>query len=214
MRNYAVIGLGSFGCSVARTLISLGYEVLGIDASEKIVKELSHSLTHIISADTRDEEVLKRLDIQDFDGVVVAIGQDVEANILTSMILKQLGVKRIIVKASSGVHGEVLRKIGVDKVVYPEIETGEKVAKNLVGAAFFDYIELSPNFSIVQVLAPRKFVEKTLRNLDLRAKFGIYVMAIKKGEEIVIAPDADTKIEENDLLVVLGEKENVNRISR
>lgn len=214
MKNYAVIGLGSFGCSVARTLISLGYEVLGIDASEKIVKELSHSLTHIISADTRDEEVLKRLDIQDFDGVVVAIGQDVEANILTSMILKQLGAKRIIVKASSGVHGEVLRKIGVNKVVYPEIETGEKVAKNLVGAAFLDYIELSPNFSIVQVIAPRNFFEKTLRNLDLRAKFGIYVMAIKKGEEIVIAPDADTKIEENDLLVVLGEKENVNRISR
>jgi len=213
MKNYAVIGLGSFGCSVARTLISLGYEVLGIDASEKIVKELSHSLTHIISADTRDEEVLKRLDIQDFDGVVVAIGQDVEANILTSMILKQLGAKRIIVKATSGVHGEVLRKIGVNKVVYPEIETGEKVAKNLVGAAFFDYIELSPNFSIVQVIAPRNFFEKTLRNLDLRAKFGIYIMAIKKGEEIVIAPDADTKIEENDLLVVLGEKENVNRIS-
>ena len=214
MKSYAVIGLGRFGCSVARTLISLGYEVVGVDISEKIVKELSHSLNHIISADTRDEEVLKSLGIQDFDAVVVAIGQDIEANILTSMILKQLGVRRVIVKANSEVHGEVLRKIGVDKVIYPERETGEKVAKNLVGAVFFDYLELSPNYSIVQFIAPKKFVDKTLGELDLRAKLGIYVMAIKKGDKIVVAPGADAKIEENDLLIVLGEKENVNRISR
>ncbi|MBZ4687873.1 MAG: trk/ktr system potassium uptake protein [Clostridia bacterium] len=214
MGSYAVIGLGRFGSSVARTLVKLGHEVLGIDKSEKKVQEMSNILTHVVAADSKNEEVLKSLGIRNFDAVVVAIGEDTEANILTTVLLTQLGVKNIIAKANTDIHGEVLKRVGATKIVHPEKDMGEKVANNMASGTILDYIELSPKHSIVEFAAPKKFVGKTLGKLNLRAKYGISVLAIKKGERIIVAPGADGLIEDKDLLVVVGENDKVKKCSK
>jgi trk system potassium uptake protein TrkA len=213
MGSYAVIGLGRFGSSVAKSLVLLGHEVLGLDKSEKKVQEMSKVLTHVVAADSKNEEVLKSLGVRNFDAVVVGIGQDTESNILTTVLLNQLGVKEIITKAQTEIHGEVLKRVGATKVVYPEKDMGEKVANNISSKTILDYIELSPKHSIVEFVAPGKFVGKTIGKLNLRAKYAVSVLAIKKGDKIKVAPGADDLIERDDLLVIVGENEKVQRCS-
>ncbi|KUO50863.1 MAG: potassium uptake system protein [Desulfitibacter sp. BRH_c19] len=210
MGSFAVIGLGRFGESVAKTLVSLGHEVLGIDIAEEKVQELSEHLTQVVIADTRHEDVLKKLGIRNFDGVVIAIGQNIEANILTTIIVSQLGTKNIIAKAQSDIHGEVLKRVGANKVVFPEKDMGQKVAHSIVSGNILDFIELSSKHSIAECTAPINFIGKSLGALDLRAKHGISVLAIKKGDKIIVSPGAGNLIEENDLLVILGCNEDID----
>ncbi|MBX6395600.1 MAG: TrkA family potassium uptake protein [Alicyclobacillaceae bacterium] len=204
--------MGRFGSSVAKTLYQMGHEVLAVDSDREVIEDVMDSVTHAVQADATDEHALRALGLRNFDVVVVAIGADIQASILCTLILRELGVPYIVAKAQTELHGKVLAKIGADKVVHPERDMGLRVAHNLVSPNILDYIELSPDYSIAEVAAGPKMVGKTLRELDIRAKFGCNVMAIKRGENINIAPQADDRLREHDVLVVIGSNEDLRRL--
>ncbi len=214
MKQFAVIGLGRFGTSVAKTLTTMGYEVLAIDDDQNRVQEIVNEVTHAIQADAKDEQALKALGIRNFDVVIVAIGQDMQASILVTVLLKELGVKCVVAKAQTDLHGKVLYKVGADKVVFPERDMGARVAHSLVSSNVLDHIELSPDYSILEVVAPETFVGKTLKESALRAKFGVTVLAVKRGAEIIVSPSPDELIRENDILVAIGENNKLRSIER
>ncbi len=211
-KQFAVIGLGRFGTSVAVTLHKMGYEVLAIDSDEERVQEFSNEVTHVVQADTTDEDTLSALGIRNFDVVIVAIGQDIQANILTTLQLKELGVPYIVTKASNKLHGKMLEKLGADRVVYPERDMGQRVAHNLVSSTVLDYIELSPNLNIMEVSVPHALVGQTLAQTDLRAKYEINVVAIKRGDEIIVPPLPSEKIIAHDVLVVVGSIKGIQNL--
>lgn len=210
-KQFAVIGMGRFGASVAEALFNLGYEVLAIDQDESRIEAVLHQVTHAVQADCTDEEALRAIGIRNFDVVVVAIGQDIQSSILTSLILKDMGVKMLVVKAQTELHGKVLAKIGVDKVIYPERDMGIRLAHHLISPNVLDYIELSNDHSIVEIHVTPKMVGQSLRELDIRARYGCNVMAIKRNERMNIAPHADDKIRADDVLVVIGSNENLRK---
>lgn len=211
-KQFAVIGLGRFGSSVARTLYELGHEVLGIDSDVDNVQSMSGLITHVVQADATEEEVLRRLGLRNFDVVVVAIGHDIQASVLITLMLKELGVKYVVAKAASDVHGKVLSKIGADRVVYPERDMGIRVAHNLVASNVLDYIELAPEYSIVEMTAGENLAGRSLKELNLRAKYGINVMAVKRGEEVKLSPGPEDTIAEGDVIVLVGPTEELAKI--
>jgi trk system potassium uptake protein TrkA len=213
-KQFAVIGMGRFGSSVAKTLYSLGFEVLAIDSNEQRTQEVSNIVTHVVQADSTDEEALRALGLRNFDVVVVAIGQDIQSSILTTIILKEIGVPKVIVKAQNELHGKVVKKIGADKVIYPERDMGQRVAHHLISSSIIDYIELSEDHSIVEIRASRPMIGKNLRQLDIRAKYGCNVMGIKTGTHINIAPHAEDLIKENDILIVVGKNEDLQNFEK
>jgi trk system potassium uptake protein TrkA len=212
MKQFVVIGCGRFGSSVARTLYEMGNEVLAIDKDEEKVQEISDSVTHAVQADVMDEGVLRELGIQNFDIVVVSIGSDLEASIMATLVAKELGVKIVIAKAQSDLHGKVLSKIGADKVVFPERDMGVRVGHNLVSTNILDFIELSPDYSIVEITAIPEWENKTLKELRLPTKYGINVMAVKRQKFINVSPYADDMILKGDVLVVIGSTEDLKKI--
>ncbi|MEC0209579.1 potassium channel family protein [Paenibacillus ehimensis] len=207
--QYAVIGLGRFGSSLAKELIKLGYEVLGIDKDEEAVEEMSDELTHVVVADATDEEVIRSLGIRNFDCVVVSIGDDIQASILTAILLKDCGVGMVVAKALSELHGKVLQKIGVDRVIYPERDMGIRVAHQLVSPNLLDYIELSKDYTIAELAVPRSLNGRSLKELDPRARYGCSVVAINKKNGVIIAPTAEDMVEERDVMVVIGTNEQI-----
>lgn len=209
MKQFAVIGLGRFGTSVARTLTQMGYDVLAIDADESKVEELADVVTHAVTANALDETVLKSLGLRNFDVVVVAIGQDIQSNILVTVMLKEMGVKKVVAKAATELQGKVLQKIGADVVVFPERDMGERVARWLVSKNIIDVINLSPDYSLVELAASPEFQGVSLQDTGLRKKFGISVLAIRRGKEFIISPDARQIIEEGDVLIVIGSNEKL-----
>ncbi|MFZ7101992.1 MAG: potassium channel family protein [Peptococcaceae bacterium] len=214
-KQFAVIGLGRFGASVARTLSSLGHDVLGIDISQCKVQSMINEITHAVQADAGEEETLKALGIRNFDVVVIAIGNDLESNTLITAMLKEMGVKCVVAKARSNLHGKVLAGIGADKIIYPEKDMGMRLAHNLVTSNVMDYIGLSPDYGVVEIIAPVKFIHKSLGELNLRAKYGISVMAIKKnGITIIVAPGADAVIEKNDVLIIVSRNDILEKLPR
>ncbi|HBW34934.1 TrkA family potassium uptake protein [Desulfosporosinus sp. BICA1-9] len=206
-KQFVVIGLGRFGKSVAITISELGHDVLAIDKNESAVHSVMNDVTQAVQADAREEETLRALGVRNLDVAVVAMGDDLEANILITLMLKEMGTPYVVAKAQSSQHGKVLEKIGADKVIYPEQDMGIRLAHNLVTSNVMDYIELSPKFSIFEIVASAQFVNKSLGELDLRAVYGINVIAIKRNEDdIIVAPGANTVIEERDVLVIVGNK--------
>ncbi|MGI6424409.1 MAG: potassium channel family protein [Tepidanaerobacteraceae bacterium] len=214
MKQFIVIGLGRFGSSIAKTLYNLGYDVLGIDNNEEIVQNIASSITHSVQADATDENTLKALGVRNFDVAIVSIGDDIQASILVTLILKEMGIKYVVGKAQNELHGKVLYKIGADRVIFPERDMGIRVAHNLVSSNILDYIELSPDFSIVEVNAIPEWINKTLRQLNMRTKYGLNVMAIKRNNEVMISPHADDMILENDILVVVGQKQDIEKLEK
>lgn len=215
MKQFAVIGLGRFGTSMVKSLISLGHEVLAVDVKEQRVKNVIDIATHAVQADATDEETLKELGIRNFDVVIISIGQDIQASILATLLVKESGVDYVVAKALSELHGKVLERIGADRVVYPEREMAVRVAHNLESKNVVDYIELSAEHSIVEVTALPQLVDKTLMDLDLRAKYGISILAIKKEDgEILVNPGGDTVVEENDILVAMGTNEELRHVEQ
>ncbi|KWW17582.1 potassium uptake system protein [Peribacillus simplex] len=208
-RQYAVIGLGRFGTSVAHRLYTAGQEVLGIDINEESVENAELSVTHAVIADTTEAETLKSIGIRNFDCVIVAIGNDMQSSILTTLLLKELGVKKVIAKALNKNHGQVLSKIGADWVIYPERDMGERVANQLLSPNMLNYIELSKEYNIEEIILPMSMKGKSLRELDLRATYNISVIAIVSNGEIIIAPSPDQDIHEKDMLLVVGNKEDL-----
>ncbi|AJY77243.1 potassium channel family protein [Paenibacillus beijingensis] len=217
-QQFAVIGLGRFGSSLALTLTESGYEVLGIDKDEEIVADMATKLTHCVVADSTEEDVFRSLGIRNFDCAVVAIGDDIQASIMTAILLKDLGVKMIVAKALSTLHGKVLERIGIEKVIFPERDMGAKVAHQLISPNILDYIELSKDYSIAEIGIPARLSGQSLMELNLRAKFGLSVVAVNKKKGIVIAPSADIILEEKDIIVVIGLNEQIeefeNKISK
>jgi trk system potassium uptake protein TrkA len=213
-KQFAVIGLGRFGSSVAKYLAGLGYDVLAVDENAERVQDVAHAVTHAVSADSTDEEALRALGIRNFDVVVVAIGQDIQSSILTTLILKDMGVPTLIVKAQNELHGKVLGKIGADKVVYPERDMGLRVAHQLISPNILEHIELSPEYSIVDMKVPSAMIGKNLKQLDIRAKYNSNVLAVKRSEQMNITPSADEPLEYGDVLVIVGRNDQLTKMEQ
>jgi trk system potassium uptake protein TrkA len=212
VKQFAIIGLGRFGTSVALTLSRMGYDVLAVDTCEEKINNIIEHVTHAVQVDAMDEQALKALGIRNFDVVIVAIGQDVQSNVLVTVMLKEMGVKTVVSKAQSELHGKVLEKVGADKIVFPERDMGVRVAHALVSKNILDHINLSPHHSIIELIAPTEFVGKTLAESALRMKHGVTVLAIRRGDDIIISPGAKQVIKENDILVVVGRNERLQSL--
>ncbi len=204
MKSYIVVGLGRFGSEAARRLCELDCEVLAIDYNAELVQQISGSVTQAVVGDARDKEVLKALGVGEFDCAIVAIGGDLGNSVLATMNLKELGVPYVVCKASDETHRQVLMKLGANKVVIPEQEQAGRLARNLSSPNVLDYIELSDEYGIIEVPAPNPWLGKTLKDLNVRAKLGVNIIAIKKGKRINVAPGADYEIQPGDVMVVLG----------
>lgn len=211
-KQFVIIGLGRFGASIAKTLYALGNDVLAIDKNEDLVQEISDSVTHAIQMDATDESALRTLGIRNFEVAVVTIGDNIQSSIMATLLVKELGVKYIIAKGNSDIHAKVLYKIGADRVILPEKDMGVRVAHNLVSSNILDYIELSPDYSIIEIDSPNEWHDKTMKELNLRSKYGINVIALKRNHEVNISPYADDKIEAGDVIVAIGLSEDLNRL--
>ncbi len=213
-KSFAVIGLGRFGGSICRTLTDEGMEVLAIDVNEERVNEFSMIASHAVVGDTTDEAVLKSLGIRNFDHVIVAIGDDIQSSILTTLILKELGVACVTAKAQNDYHEKVLRKIGADFVVHPERDMGKRIAHNMTSSNVVDYLELSDEHSIVEIVANRKLGGHTIMDMDIRKKYGLNIVAIKRGEDIIVSPLASEMIQLDDVLIVIGTDDDIDRFEK
>lgn len=213
-KQFAVFGIGRFGSSVAKCLVSQGYEVLAVDSDEERIQKMSDIMTHAVCADSTDEETLKSLGIRNFDAVVVAIGHDVQASVMTTLLLKELGVGYIVAKAQNALHGKMLEKIGADRVVYPERDMGLRIAHNLISTNVLEFIELSPELSIVEVAVPRSMVGQSLANSNLRAEYGLNLVALKRGESIIVTLKPVEVFRQGDILFVIGETKGIRRLEQ
>lgn len=206
-KQYLVIGLGRFGSAIATTLEQQGMEVLAIDKSMEHVEEHRSLLTEVIRADAMDKAVLEQIGASNFETAIVTIGGDVTASGTVTMLLKDMGVKNVIVKAYDAFHGRMLTKLGADKIVYPERDMGQRIAHNLVSEKIMDFIELSPDYSLVEMRPHGEWIGKSLGELNLRARHSINVVAIRSGENVNAMPDVHTRIGAEDVMLVVS-KEN------
>ncbi|WP_244835312.1 TrkA family potassium uptake protein [Clostridium sp. BJN0001] len=211
-KQFVVIGLGRFGISLAKTVYDLGHDVLVIDKDEDVIQDISDNVTHAVQMDATDENALKTLGIRNFDVAVVAIGSNIQASIMATLLVKELGVKYIIAKGNSDIHAKVLYKIGADKVILPEKDMGVRVAHNLVSSSIFDYIELSSEYSIMEIEVLGEWENKTLKDTKLRSRYGINVVAIKNGDKINVSPSADDIIREKDIIVAIGSADELSKL--
>jgi len=212
-KQFAVIGIGRFGQSLVEELTRLGYEVMAIDIDEEKINDTVEIATHAVQADSMDEDALKALGIGNFDVVIVAIGNNIQSNILTTIILKELGVKKVVAKAQNALHGKVLEKIGADVVIYPERDMAIKLARSLVSNNFLEQINLSPTYSVIELFTPVTFINKSLVEIGLRKKMGVTVLAIRRDDNVIVAPGPDEKLYKGDIIIALGSNEDLQIIS-
>jgi len=213
-RDFAVIGLGRFGGSICRELSLEGMSVLAIDINETKVNEFKNIVTHAVIADATDEATLKDLGVNNIDHVIVGIGDNIQASILTTVMLSDFGIKKITVKAQDDYHERILKKIGAHQVVHPERDMGKRIAHSIISNNILDYLELSDEHSIFEVKASQKMIGKTLEQLAIRAKYGCNVVAIKQGDEINVSPGAQLKIAANDILIIIGSDKDLSRFEK
>ena len=214
MKSYIVIGLGRFGTEVARQLCALGCEVLAVDSRNDLVQQVAADVTHAVVADARDKDVLKALGAKEFDCAVVAIGGSLADSVLATMNVKELGIPKVVCKAHDEVHRQVLLKLGADQVVIPEQENAGRLARSLSSHNVLDYIELSDDYGIIEVPAPKSWQGKSLKELNVRAKLGVNIIAIKGEAGINVSPAADYAIAQKDILVVLGDSAALDRVQK
>ncbi len=219
MRQFAVIGLGRFGSSVAETLSSKGCQVLAIDTDEEKVQDLSEVVAQAVCVDATDEKALKVVGIEPIDVAIVSVGGNIESSVLITLVLKEIGIKEIIAKAVTKDHGKVLEKVGADRVVFPERDMGIRIANALTSPKVSEYIDLSSECSIIEIKAPQEFVGKSLKQLNIRVEYGLNIVAIKsknaKGEEVINpTPEADYKIRLQDKLMIVGPNHNIETLKK
>ena len=214
MKSYVVIGLGRFGTTLARQLCALGAQVLAMDVRSDLVQQVAEDVTHAVVGDAQDKEVLRALGVRDMDCAIIAIGDDLAASVLTTMNLKELEVPYIICKAHDETHRRVLEKLGVDRVIIPEQENAQRLARSLNSHNVLDYIELSEEYGILEVPAPKSWVGKSLKELNVRAKLGVNIIAVESGKKTNVSPSADYRILEQDILVILGENESLEAVQK
>lgn len=213
-KQFLVVGLGRFGCAVAETLCQKGEEVLGVDRRMDLVEDMKDRITQAVQLDAMDSDALVALGVQDFDVAFVTVGSDIKASGTITMLLKEMGVKQVIAKASDDFHGRMLEKLGADKILFPERDMGRRIAHNLVSGNIVDYLELSPDFSMAEILPEPGWVGKTLKDLDMRSRMGVNVVAIRNGEVLNAMPTMNTVIEANDVILVVTSEENLNKLKR
>lgn len=211
-RQFVILGAGRFGASVAVKLMELGAEVMVIDKNESVIQSLADKVTYAVQADVTIEGSLNAMGIRNFDTAVVTIGDDIQASILVTITLKELGMNHIVAKAQTSLHAKVLYKIGADRVVFPEREMGVRVAKNLMASNVIDFIELAPDYSIVEIAPMQNWIDKTIQEVNVRGQYGLNIMAIKKGAEMKINLTADYVIERGDIMIVIGNNEDLKEI--
>lgn len=225
MRQFAVIGLGRFGYSVAETLIKKGCEVLAIDKNEAAIEAVSDFATYAVQCDATDTKALRSISTQNVDVAVVSIGEDIEASILIVMTLKELGVRQIIAKAVTPIHGRILLNLGVTEVIFPERDAAIRLAHRLIAPNVLEYLELSPGYSIEEIAVPLKVAGKKLKESQIRTLFGVNVIAVRKKvarvvkgtvktEEVFnVSPSPEDVLEKGDILVIVGREEDLERFS-
>jgi trk system potassium uptake protein TrkA len=214
MKQFVVIGCGRFGSSVAKTLCKLGYDVLAIDKDPDKVQEIAEFVTHAVQADANDENALRTIGIRNFDVAVVTIGSDIQASIMGTLLVQELGIKKVIAKAQNELHAKVLYKIGAHKVIFPERDMGIRVAHNLVSSNILDVIEFAPDYSIIEVIAKAEWTDKSLKELKLPNEYGVSVMAIKSGDDLNISPYAEDVIRRGDTLIVIGDNTSLKKLEQ
>ena len=214
MKSYIVIGLGRFGAEVSRRLCELGCEVLAVDTHEDLVQHISGDVTHAVVADARDKEVLRALGAGNFDCAIVAIGGSLADSVLATMNVKELGVSNVVCKAHDETHKQVLLKLGADQVVIPEKENAARLARSLASHNVLDYIELSDDYGIVEVPAPINWQGKSLKDLNVRAKLGVNILAIRRNGKINVSPAADFAFQSGDIVVVLGDNKALEAVQK
>lgn len=203
-KQYAVLGLGNFGTSVAVTLQNLGCEVVVADGSMERIQNIADSVSYAVKGDITDKELIRSIGARNLDGAIVAISENMEASIMATMLVKEEGVPYVLAKAQNDIHAEILRKIGADAIVYPEREMGAKVAKNLVSADFADWITLSPECSVVEIAIPKKWVGKTLKELDVRKRHDVSVAGYTRQGKTEVNPDPNMPLQEDMILILIG----------
>ena len=214
MKSYVIIGLGLFGQALARQLCKLGAEVLAMDIRSDLVQQVANDVTHAVVGDAQDKEVLRALGIRDMDCAVIAIGDDLAASVLIAMNLQELGVPYIVCKAHDETHRRVLEKLGVNRVVIPEQENAQRLGRSLHSHNVLEYIELSEDYGILEVPAPKSWVGKTLKGLNVRAKHSVNIIAIEGETGVNVSPAADYEIHEKDILVVLGDNFSLEAVQK
>lgn len=211
-KQFIVIGLGRFGMALTKTLSENHHEVLAVDKDMHLVEEASHIATQAIQADCTDEEALEEIGVRNFQHAIVAIGEDLQASSLVTLLLKELGVPKVTTKANNEIHGKMLEKIGADQVIYPERDMAIRLGNQLSSETLIDYIEFSPDYHLVEFRVPTKMNNQTLQKLNLRENYGCNVITIKQGEKINMAPKADDVLTTGDILLLLGSKEEIQRL--
>lgn len=217
-KYFGIIGLGRFGSAIATTLSEAGHDVIGVDSSEERVQQTADLISQAVQLDATDERALRAAGLSEVETAVVSIGENIESSVLVVMLLKELGVETIVAKAVTPLHGRILERLGVSRVIFPEREMAIRLAHSLVMPNVIDYIELSRDFSIVEIPAPAAFVGKTLKQLELRPRHGLTLIAVKRRprpdapEVTNIAPAADEMIHADDILSLLGSNESIARL--
>lgn len=211
-KQFVVFGLGRFGSSLATTLAEAGYEVMAVDQSEEKVQDISTVVTQAIQADVTDMDTLKELGIRNFDVAIVSIGKDMQSSIMATLLLKELGIPYVVAKASTEAHKRVLEKLGADRIILPEHDMGKRLANNLIAGNLIDYIQLSRDYSIMEMSILEEWHNYTISELDIRAKYEINIIAVESGGEINVTPGPDYVLKEGDLLVVVGKNKSIQEL--
>jgi len=211
-KQYLVFGLGRFGFSLATALYEMGQQVMAVDTDEELVNDIAPYVTEAVQLDATDETALESLGVSNFDGAIVSIGQNVRDSVLVCVLLKEMGIPYLAAKASDELHAKVLRKIGVDRVIFPERDMGVRVAKSLVTPGVMDLMQLGDDFQIVEVLLPARWEGHTLAGLNVRRKYGLSILAIHRRGNYLVSPSADMALEAGDTLLVLGKREDIEEL--
>lgn len=213
-KQFAVIGLGRFGRAVCQTLHNLGYEVLGIDSDDRLVAQAltDHIVSHSLTLDSTDPGALKESGIFEFDTVIVAIGNYIQESIITTLNVKEGGVPHVVAKASTEIHGKLLKRVGADQVVFPEHEMGCALARTLTRPGILERFELDPDTSIVEMVVPHVFEEKTIVELELRSRYGVNLLAVSQGGKLEVTPSPSLRLRKGEMIVVIGANKSIDQL--
>ena len=211
-KEFVVIGMGQFGSSVAKTLANAGATVMAVDKDEEYLEKVASYVTHAVCADVSNPEAMKQLGIQNYDGAIVGIGDDLESSVLVTLQLKEMGVSFVMAKAVTDLGGRILQKVGADKVIFPDREIGIRIGNEIMNGNYFEAIEVSEEYSIVDLTVPHAWIGKTLRDINIRSQYGVNVIGIRGIDKVNINPEADYKLQEQDILIVLGHNGEIQKL--